>query len=401
MALLPVDQALELLRRVVPGPEAERIPWKEARERVLVEPASAAWDDPPFSRSSMDGYAVRTAGLREGTALPEAGVLFAGDLPREPLPEGSAVKIMTGAQVPEGTEAVVPVEDTAPLEGGLVRFSREARPGENIRFQGENVRRGDEVFAPGRLLDAVDEAIGNVLGIAEAVVARRPSAKVVATGSELCPPGERPAPGGIVDANGPLLAALLEGWGVRVEALRRVRDEEGPLREALAEGLDADFLVVTGGVSAGDRDLVPEALRGLGAVPHFHKVAMKPGKPIFLATAGKTVVVGLPGNPVSAFVGAHLFLREAVRIRTGLPPLEWTEAVLGRERPKAQGPRTGFEPAVAAGRGGVELLTHHGSGDLPAWREATHLARIPGGSPPLPAGTVLRVLPLDRKGGRP
>jgi len=397
MALLPVDEALSLLEKAVPGPEAERIPWPQALGRVLLEPAAAAWDDPPFSRSSMDGYAVLDGDAAEGTVLPVAGVLFAGDVPRRPLSPGTAVKIMTGAQIPPGATAVVPVEDTETPEDGSVRFLRRARPGENIRLQGENVRRGEEAFPAGRLLDALDVASGNVLGIAEAVVAKRPTARILATGSELCPPGSRPAPGGIVDANGPLLAALLEGWGAHVEGLGRVRDEEGPLSAALKEGLASDFLVVTGGVSAGDRDLVPALLRNLGASIHFHKVAMKPGKPVLLATSGKTVVLGLPGNPVSAFVGAHLFLNPAVRLRTGLRPRRWGKACLARERPRPQGPRTGFEPAVEAGDGGIDLLPHRGSGDLPAWREAAFLARIPGGAPPLPAGTVLDVLFLGRR----
>ncbi|MGC8764126.1 MAG: molybdopterin molybdotransferase MoeA [Acidobacteriota bacterium] len=396
MALLPVDEALAILERAVPGPEGERIPWTQALGRVLLEPAAAAWDDPPFCRSSMDGYAVRVAGAVQGATLPVASVLFAGDMPREPLSPGTAAKIMTGAQLPPGAEAVIPVEDTEALEDGSVRLLRGVKPGENIRRQGENARKGEVVFGPGRRLDALDVAAGNVLGIAAAVVAKRPTAKVVATGSELCPPGSLPAPGAIVDANGPLLASLLEEWGARVEGLVRVGDEEGALAAALGEGLAADLLVVTGGVSAGDRDLVPALLRNLGATVLFHKVAMKPGKPILLATAGKTVILCLPGNPVSAFVGAHLFLNPAVRLMTGLPPRPWTRALLARERPRPQGPRTGFEPAVGLEEGKVALLPHRGSADLPAWREAAFLARIPGGSPPLPAGTALDVLPLGR-----
>ncbi len=397
MALLPVDEALAILEKAVPGPEAERVPWTEALGRVLLEPVPAAWDDPPFSRSSMDGYAVRVADAREGAVLPVTGVLFAGDAPQKAMAPGTAVKIMTGAQIPPGAEAVIPVEETETLEDGLVRFPRRARAGENIRLQGENARRGETVFGGPRLLDALDVAIGNVLGIAEATVARRPTARILATGSELCPPGSVPTPGGIVDSNGPLLASLLEGWGARVRGLARVRDEEGPLSEALEEGLDSDFLVVTGGVSAGDRDLVPVLLRNLGASILIHKVAMKPGKPVLVATCGGTVILGLPGNPVSAFVGAHLFLNRAVRLRTGLPPRPWRKAILALERPRPQGPRTGFEPAVEAGEGTVDLLPHRGSGDLPAWREAAFLARIPGGSPPLPLGTVLDVLPLERR----
>lgn len=397
MALLSVDEALTLLEKAVPGPEAERVPWPEALGRVLLGRVLAAWDDPPFSRSSMDGYAVRAADGGEGSVLPVTGVLFAGDAPRETLAPKTAMKIMTGAQIPPGAEAVVPVEETETLEDGSVRLLRHVRSGENIRLQGENARRGETVFGGPRLLDALDVAIGNVLGIAEATVARRPTARILATGSELCPPGSIPAPGGIVDSNGPLLASLLEGWGARVRGLARVRDDEGPLSKALEEGLAADFLVVTGGVSAGDRDLVPVLLRNLGASVLFHKVAMKPGKPVLLATCGNTVILGLPGNPVSAFVGAHLFLSRAVRLRMGLPPRPWRKALLARERSKTQGPRTGFEPAVEAGEGAVDLLPHRGSGDLPAWREAAFLARIPGGSPPLPPGAVLDVLPLERR----
>ena len=397
MGHLPVEQALALLWEHTPGPEREGLSWRHALGRVLLEPALSLQDDPAFDRSSMDGYSLEAAGTHEGSRLAVTATILAGQCPSRLLESGGAVKVMTGAPIPVGADAVVPVEDCRESDG-FVELLRPVRPGENVRYRGENLRAGEAVFSPGRRLDALDVATGIALGIKRAAVARRPSATVLATGSELVEPGAAPGPGQIPNSNGPMLAALWQAWGGGLDGEASVPDGEEELEAAIRRGLQSDFLVLSGGVSVGERDLVPELLERAGVRRIFHKVAMKPGKPIYFGRRGDTVVLGLPGNPLSSFVGALLFLQASLRKRTGLPPPTWRTRRLA-ERHESGGDRTRFEPAVLADGGAVKLLPHKGSADLPAWRGAEALAELPAGRAVFEAGSPLRVL-LFRHAGR-
>ncbi len=397
MGLLPVEQALAMLWEHTPGPDREGLSWHHALGRVLLEPALSLLDDPAFDRSSMDGYSLKAAGTHEGSRLPVTATILAGQCPSRPLELGGAVKVMTGAPIPSGADAVAPVEDCRE-SGGFVELIRPVRPGENIRYRGENLRAGETVFYPGRRLDALDVATGIALGIERAAVARRPSATILATGSELVEPGTSPGPGLIPNSNGPMLASLWRGWGGRLAGETCVPDGEEELEAAIRRGLESDYLVLSGGVSVGERDLVPELLGRAGVRRIFHKVAMKPGKPIYFGRREDTVVLGLPGNPVSSFVGALLFLQSSLHKRMGLPPLAWRTRHLA-ERHESGGGRTRFEPAVPVDGGGVNLLRHMGSADLPAWRGAEALVELPAGRAVFEAGSPLRVL-LFRHLGR-
>lgn len=391
MALIPVEEALALIWDNTPRPVPEDVDWTDARGRVLLEPVSAVRDDPPFDRSSMDGYALRSEDAVEPRRYEVVDTIVAGGLPAARPGAGQASRIMTGAPVPDGADAVVPVEDCEAGEG-WVEVKRSVEKGENVRYRGENAKAGSPLFAAGRKIDALDLAIGAALGVTGATVSRKCSAFFLATGSELVPIGEEPGRGQIVNANGPMLAGLWESWGGGACEARIVPDDEGGLRSAMREGLDSDFLVLSGGVSVGDLDLVPGSLREEGVCVHFHKVAMKPGKPILFGTRDRTVVLGLPGNPVSSFVGAALFLRAALRRRMGEP-----EAMFGKYPLSApcetHASRTRFEPAHLAGDGrSIDLVRHMGSADLAAWREADVLVELPAGRGPLDAGTKVRCL---------
>ena len=397
MGLLPVEQAFAMLWEHTPGPDREELSWHQALGRVLLEPAFSLLDDPAFDRSSMDGFSLQAAGTHEGSRLPVTATILAGQCPSRPLESGGAVKVMTGAPIPAGSDAVVPVEDCRESDG-FVELLRPVRPGENLRYRGENLRAGEAVFSPGRRLDALDVATGIALGIERAAVAGRPSATVLATGSELVEPGSPPGPGQIPNSNGPMLAALWQAWGGRLDGEASVPDGEQELEAAIQKGLESDHLVLSGGVSVGERDLVPELLERAGVQRIFHKVAMKPGKPIYFGRRGDTVVLGLPGNPVSSFVGALLFLQASLRKRMALPPLAWRTRRLV-ERHESGGGRTRFEPALLVDEGGVKLLPHKGSADLPAWRGAEALVELPSGRAAFEAGSPLRVL-LFRHAGR-
>ena len=306
MSSLPtIDEALALVLARARSLEAEEVPVGRAAGRIVAEPASAASDLPPFDSSAMDGYAVRA----EDTPgqLNVVGQSAAGKPEARALGAGEAIVISTGAVVPVGADAVVPVERTS----GNVEVEAVVA-GENIRPRGGDAHAGDVVVERGDVLRPAQLGALAAAGVATVRCSRRPRVAVLATGSELRPPGEPLAPGEIYESNTVLLAAQLESVGAEVTVLATVGDDEAATRTALARGLDFDVLVTSGGVSVGPHDLVRGALAELGAEEVFWRVAVKPGKPIAFAVSGETLVFGLPGNPVSSLVGFELFVRPAL-----------------------------------------------------------------------------------------
>jgi molybdopterin molybdotransferase len=304
-ALPGIDEALSLvLARVLPL-GAEDVPVTRAAGRVPVEPATALTDLPPFDSSAMDGYAVRaedTPGM-----LAVVGHSAAGKPELRELRAGEAIVISTGAVVPAGADAVVPVEKTR----GDVEVDA-VSAGENVRPRGGDARVGDVIAERGDVLRAAQVGALAAAGVAAVRCTRRPHVTLFATGSELRAPGEPLGPGEIYESNTVMLAAQLETAGAEVTVLEPVRDDEDATRAALERGLDGDVLITSGGVSVGPHDLVRGALAELGAEEVFWRVAVKPGKPIAFAVRGATLVFGLPGNPVSSLVGFELFVRPAL-----------------------------------------------------------------------------------------
>jgi molybdopterin molybdotransferase len=304
-SLPAIDEALALvLARARPlGPED--VPVVRAAGRIVAEPALAVTDLPPFDSSAMDGYAVRA----EDTPGPLAvvGHSAAGKPEARTLGAGEAIVISTGAVVPAGADAVVPVERTS----GNVEVEG-VSAGDNVRPRGGDARAGDVVVEPGDVLRPAQLGALAAAGVATVRCARRPRVIVLATGSELRAPGEPLAPGEIYESNTVLLAAQLESAGAEVTVHDSVSDDEDATRAALERGLESDVLVTSGGVSVGPHDLVRGALAELGAEEIFWRVAVKPGKPIAFAVRGDTLVFGLPGNPVSSLVGFELFVRPAL-----------------------------------------------------------------------------------------
>jgi molybdopterin molybdotransferase len=307
--LRTVDEALELVLERASRLPAERVSLGDAYGRVVAEPALARVDLPPFPSSAMDGYAVRAE--ETPGRLPIRGRIAAGSPLAGPLPAGSAAAIATGATVPEGANAVVPVEQTAEVDG-QVEIREAPRPHAHIRPRGGDVREGETVVAPGTVLGTPQIGALAAAGVSEVVCARRPQVAVLATGSELVSPGEPLEPGQIYESNGTMVAAVLATAGADVLALPVVRDDEGAHREALAGGLSADVLVTSGGVSMGPHDLVRRVAAELGVEEIFWGVAVKPGKPLSFGVRGSTLVFGLPGNPVSSLVGSLLFVCPAL-----------------------------------------------------------------------------------------
>ena len=313
--LLTIGQAQSrILERVSPLP-AGPVPLAEASGRVLAEPAKAAIDLPPFPSSAMDGFALRASDV-PGT-LPIVGRIAAGRPAERALGRGEAMAIATGGAVPEGADAVVPIEDVV-TEDNKIRTDASPQAGANVRPVGGDIRAGEVVVPAGVRLGPAQLGALAAAGVARALCAGRPRAAVLATGSELRAPGEKLGPGQIYEANGVLLAAALADAGAAVERLPVVADDEQAHRAALERGLAGDLLVTSGGVSVGPHDLVRRVAAELGVEEVFWGVAVKPGKPLAFGVRAGTLVFGLPGNPVSSLVGFELFVRPAVGALQGL-----------------------------------------------------------------------------------
>jgi molybdopterin molybdotransferase len=312
--LLSLDEALDrILARASPL-EAERIPVAEAGGRILGEPACAEVDLPPFPSSAMDGFAVRAADT-PGT-LPVAGEVAAGRPATSPLAVGTALAIATGGVVPEGADAVVPVEYVVEHDN-TVEIPERVDEGANVRPRGGDTGSGDEVVAAGAEVRAAQIGALVACGLTEVVCARRPRAAVLATGTELAAPGSPLAAGQVYDSNRPMLEAELARAGAVVQLSQAVADDPSAHRAALSSSLELDLVVTSGGVSVGRHDLVRKTGGELGVAEVFWGVAVKPGKPLWFGTRGRTLVFGLPGNPVSSLVGFELFVRPAVRALQG------------------------------------------------------------------------------------
>lgn len=313
--LVPIEEAQRLVLDRVERLPGEAAAIGEAGGRVLVEAGRAAVDLPPFDSSAMDGFALRAADTPG--RLPVSFRIAAGSPALRALEPGEAMGIATGGVVPAGADAVIPFEYVVDHDN-TIELSEPVPVGANIRPAGGDVRRGEVVVDAGTRLGPAQLGALAAAGVAEVLVARRPRASVLATGSELRLPGETLEPGQVYEANGLLLAAQLESAGAEVERLSSVADDEGAHREALSRGLEADVLVTSGGVSVGQHDLVRKVEAELGVEEVFWGVAMKPGKPISFGVLEGRLVFGLPGNPVSALVGFELFVRPALLALQGV-----------------------------------------------------------------------------------
>ena len=297
-----------VLERVQPLP-TERVPLERAAGRVLAEPALAVVDLPPFPSSAMDGFAVRAADVP--ATLSVVARIAAGRPAGRALAAGEAMSIATGGVVPEGADAVIPVEYVVE-DDNTVQVTRRVEPGTNVRSRGGDLRRGANVVPAGTHLGPAQLGALAAAGVPEVVCGAVPRAAVLATGTELRRPGEPLGPGEVYEANGLILETQLRSAGASVERLAAVADDEDAHREALARGLEHDVLVTSGGVSVGPHDLVRRVESQLGVVEVFWRVAVKPGKPVSFGVRGRTLVFGLPGNPVSSLVAFELFVRPAV-----------------------------------------------------------------------------------------
>lgn len=306
--MLSVNEAAAKVLAAVTPLSSEAVELEAAAGRILAAPVVATRPLPGFDNSAMDGYAVRSAELP--ATLPVVAVVAAGASPGTAPPSGAAVRIFTGAPMPPGTDAVVLQED-AQREGEQVTLPAIAS-GANVRLAGEDLALGEQAVARGVRLGPGELGLCAALGAARLEVARRPRVAILATGDELVPVTEAPKPGQLVDSSRYALAAAVREAGGEVHSLGIVPDEPEASRLAIAAALGYDVLLTTGGVSVGDRDFVKDAFTAAGVELELWKVAMKPGKPLAFGRAARTLVFGLPGNPVSSMVSFELFVRPAL-----------------------------------------------------------------------------------------
>jgi molybdopterin molybdotransferase len=422
------DEAWERIAGRLAPLGLQRVARRAAGGRVLAEALAATVDVPAADVSAMDGYAL-AGEVTPGERRRVAATIAAGDPPGLALAPGQAARIMTGAPVPHGADRVVPVEATrvAPAEAtrdrpvetagvapvatarpvsdlAVVELLAAATPGEHVRRRGEVLRAGEPLLPAGSLLTPGALALVATHGYAEVPVHRAPAVAVLPTGDEVVPPERVPGPGQLRDSHTDFLLAAGETLGLRFTSLGIAPDRPDELTARVAAGLAAaDVLLICGGVSMGEFDLVEGALERLGCRRHFDAVAIQPGKPLVFATHPGGVVFGLPGNPASVMVAFWLFVRPALARLAGRDDAWWRPSVpatLAAPLPGAAAARDRFLPAEVAwgaAPGGGPLarpLPPKGSHDLAAYARGTALLRVRAGAPPAPAGARCEILPL-------
>jgi molybdopterin molybdotransferase len=390
--MISVDEARALLMDLVSPLETEEVPLAEAAGRVLAQDAVARRMQPPFSASAMDGYALKAAEVELHAMFKVVGESAAGHRFEGDVGAGQAVRIFTGAPVPEGTDFVVIQEDVS-RSGDLITITDQPSDNHNIRPAGGDFTDGQTVTAP-RVLAPADIALLAAMNISAVTVTRRPDIALISTGDELVMPGEDPGPDQIIASNTFGLKAMLEAAGARARILPIAQDTESSLKMAfeLAEG--ADLAVTIGGASVGDHDLVGKVAGDLGMDRSFYKVAMRPGKPLMAGRLNKGAMVGLPGNPVSAMVCGALFLVPMVKAMLGLgteaaEPLQATLAApVGQNGPRQHYMRARMED------GQLTAFPNQDSSLLTVLAGANALLIRPPHDPALEAGQTVRYLPL-------
>jgi molybdopterin molybdotransferase len=360
-----------------------------ARGRVLAEDVTADRDHPPFDRSVMDGFAVRLS--HAGRAVPIRGEARPGRAPTAVPDDDACVEIMTGSPCPAGTEAVVMKEEVR-SEAGIASFPAAIARGQNIVPRGAECVRGHVVLPSGAVLSPIALALLAAVGKSKVWTRRPPVVALLRTGDELADEDRAPLASEIRDSNGPMLEAMTRGLGVTELSSRVVRDTPEALARALEASQQADVVVLTGGVSAGNYDLVPAALLAHGASIVFHKVSQQPGKPILFATLGARLVFGLPGTPLGCHLGFHRYVSQAVRAMAGMPPSLEESGSLSTIW-STTSDRQQFVLARVAQRSGVSSVTPRaarGSSDLFTPWDANAYMLVPEGTRELRRGQEVR-----------
>lgn len=414
--MISIEEAYDFLRdRIQPLP-TEEVPLLGLVGRVLVEDAISDVDSPPHDKSMMDGFAIRSQDLNgREKVFNVVETVIAGSQPMRPLGENETTRIMTGAPVPENADAVIMVELSRPsTEAGedAVSFDLDSiKPEHHLLRRGRNFKQLETMFGKGTVVRPHDIGLLAEIGIAKMNVCRRPTVAVIPTGDELVDAGQKPTGAQIRNSNSPMVTAMCQSMGLEATELGIGRDNEAALTVLVKQGLERDVLILSGGVSAGQKDLVPDILKSLGVEQVFHKVKVKPGKPIWFGerkstTGGSpTFVFGLPGNPVSSLIGFQLFAKGALMGLMGAT-IEHPRAIIGQlaVTHQTRGNRPTYWPGVLERQplttksiiepAKIHPLNWNGSSDLRALGQADGLICFAADSLDHPAGERVRFLPF-------
>jgi molybdopterin molybdotransferase len=397
LSLLPVEDAIASILGRVPTPSGEIVDLAKANCRVLLEPLVARHNQPPFNASAMDGYAVRASDVVARQSLALIGISQAGSGFDGELGPGQAVRIFTGAPLPHGADTVI-MQEEAQVDGDEVFFSIQPRQGHSVRPLGNDFARGQELIAPGKLLTPMQLAVAAAANAPKLTVAKRPRIALLATGDELVLPGASLGAGQIVASNSFGLAPLLAPYADSLDDYGIARDDRTELRSTLDKIFkdEPDIVVTTGGASVGDHDLVQELLLELGVTLDFWRINMRPGKPLMFGTRGKTMVFGLPGNPVSAMVTAIVFIKPALRRWLGYRGHSSWKLPLAAATPPNTARRHYMRGQLQTGENGLSArpILQSDSGHTSSLSQADLLIVQPELDTGQVAGAVVEVIPI-------
>lgn len=402
---MPVEDAVRSVMKQTLASETEMLPLAEAHARILAEDLTADHDVPPFNKSPYDGFAVRSedtagAGRDHPVTLSVAGEIGAGSVFSRHVEKGEVVRIMTGAQIPDGCDAVVMLELVNELGSDAIELKREIKPNDNISFQGEDAKKGTTLVEKGTFINPGISALLATFGFAQVSVAKKPRIGIIATGSELLEAGEPLEPGKIRNSNAYMAIAQVERAGGEAVYFGKFNDDFDDCLQATTEALQVvDALITTGGVSVGDYDYMPAIFERLGAEVLFNKVAMRPGSVTTVAAAGSKVLFGLSGNPSACYVGFELFVRPLMRtaMQSSRPHLKKQSAFLAMDFPKAN-PFTRFVRASSYVEDGKVYVKPAGldkSGSVTSIAGADVFIVLPGGTRGYEKGMKVDTLLLE------
>ena len=394
--MINYTEALTVVRSKAHSFGTETVPLDQSYGRVLTGVVRADRDYPPFNRATMDGYALRTVdlqqGIREFTIIE---TILAGDTVSRQLSSGECYKIMTGAPVPTGADMIIRREDTQEEKFSMRVNTDTVRPFLNIARQGEDLRSGDIVIDSSCMGDPAIIGLLASLGQKELTAARLPRVSLITTGNEIVPVETQPGPAQIRNSNRWLLQAFLKKWQIDPWSYQHVPDDRDLLKAAMEKALSADMVILCGGVSAGDADYVPDMLEASGVTRLFHKLAIKPGKPVWCGYGpGDTMIFALPGNPFSCLVGFILLIQPYLQTCFGLPEAAPLSLPIGAAK-KKNTPLDEFFPVRVHGAPAKLLpVSLNGSGDIRLGMQANALALHPAGMPDLEEGAHIIYFPL-------
>ncbi len=372
--MIEYEEALNMILKNAKRLPSEMVPIEESIGRVLDEDIFSQIEMPPFNKSAMDGYALRAEDIKNAPiALKCIGLIQAGDNFRKKIKKGQCVKIMTGAPLPDDTDSVVMVERTKSL-GTKIEILERINKGKNVCMQGEDMKINQKVLKKGDCISRSDLAIIAAAGKKIIKVIKKPSVAILNTGGEIIPVGNPLPKNKIYNSNGPMLCSLLNSDNIPLHFLGIVEDNVNELKKAIQKGLRSNILLISGGVSMGDYDLVPGTLKKLGVKEKFHNIRVKPGRPLYFGTRNNRLVFGIPGNPISNFLAYYIFIRPAIYKMIGydsyIPELKY--GFIKSEYKQKTG-RTHFVLAHISKKTGqynIEPVKSHGSADISALSKA-------------------------------